>query len=306
MSLTFNVPQGLSLNIKKIDGYRITSVFQPGVGYANNFYIYVVERQGPGGTLTPLPIGSGGAPQRGELHFAATNRKYVFRDIDLLAVHTRVDWTERTRFLEFQYKAEITDLPGRESHGISYEFYDTAQNQNPAGSLRNEYRYSLEPNAVDLDKYDNLISFAECQSRDVAMNVDIVRFRSTPNQKNSWLRKSLELSKRQADGSAREEDSWDIKFTQVPRSGVLAIAHSKLQALYVDHSAGHLVDYPQRSVDAIADTVGKTVADVRTHFSARIESAAMSKLQFQFSSNEVVETATLAFKQHTHLELDVK
>ena len=58
MSLKFTRPQAVcQIAWKRMDGYRITAAFKPGVGFSNSFYIYVVERQGPGDPLVPIPMG---------------------------------------------------------------------------------------------------------------------------------------------------------------------------------------------------------------------------------------------------------
>jgi len=303
MSLKFDVPNGVSIAWPRIDGYRITGVFRPGVGFGNNFYIYVVERQGPGDLLAPIDIGPGGKIQRGELQFAATDRKYVFRDINLLSVQTRASWKERVRLLEFAYESAISDPPGgAQGQGISYELHDNAKDQLAPGSLRDQYKYSLG------GSYDNLFSFSQWQSRDQARDIDLIRFSSRPNEKNSWLNKIIELSKSLASGSARPTDYWDIKFTQAKNNSIV-VQHSRLQAFYLDHSAGHLLDFPLRSLDSVSESaLQNSVVDVRLHFSSNARPAEdpIRSLQFQPSSNEVVETATLAFKQNTNLDLPVK
>ena len=168
------------------------------------------------------------------------------------------------------------------------------------GSLRDQYKYALDGNL------ENLYGFSQLQSRDQARNVDLARFSSRPNQKNSWLDQVIQLSKKLVQGGVQQGSYWQVKFTQAPKNQII-VPRNSLQALYVDHSAGHLLDYPLHSLSAMSESALQgTIVDLRLHFSANSNPGKLHEsLQFQPSKNDVIETATLVFTPNTNVDLTV-
>lgn len=281
MALTAKFP-GATFE-RLVTGYRISTCLRPGIGFGDDFYVYVCVRADPRKNPGSIHFKADAVP-RGTLQLAGgSGVEYTFPDLDLVGVDVFANQAQRTRVLEFRYDRDVS--------GES-TFKPTLANNSARkverARLGRDFEFKLG------EEKESLLAFA---SRQTPQGAAAFRFSSLANNAgNSWLTKILEL----------KNDWHDF---EIPVGDLrLKVLQDAVDRIYVDESYGDMLNQP---LPGLLSMINADQTNQVVRFASRAESAEdllRRQLDDRINFNvgvDVVQTATFVFKHGSASELAV-
>ena len=294
IKVRFKPLKGSEFTLVKVGGYRITTCITEVGGLRDNFRIYVFERYAASQPLKPIGMPSTGGNLVGTLTLTGAGREYEFSGIQFSRIDTVITHRERVRLLEFKYEstAEASDkkIP------CELKVPDQKSATLDGKQLGDDYKYALAGFS------EHLLGFRAQQSS----GQSLLRFTSEFNDKNSWLRKIIELNESAVDNNDNIPE-FDVKF----RGGTIQVKPGDLEVFFVDESYGALLGYQIPPFSHIAAAI------TSKQYSALLPvtlTAPSPKIYVQdynandFSAGDLdncIQTATIVFNNGAYRDLQV-
>ncbi len=291
-----------SMKFERIEGYRISTCWNPSAGFQGHFYVYLWERTDATTPLKmPVEIPRESEAPRDKLQIADEWRTYVFDNIDLSCVEVGANRRERFRLVEFRYNPEEIDYgPCPVSLNNKSE-----QHVLKKANLKDHYTYKID------DGIEHLLGFEARLSPSAAC---VLRFSTLRNKFNSFLVKLLDANAQRAT-SEEGVKPYTIQFSQGIDGGI-EVTQENVIRIYTMENYGELRNWPVYSLD---DVVSFASADEKAEHApelARLSLAAStdgtlllrdSEEQFRAAQLDphTVETATFVFRPGIYQDLKI-
>ena len=218
---------------KEIQGYRIRAKFVPELGFADQFYVYIVTQLSSELKLTPIAFKPDTGLRTGTLQIKGDDPKfqYEFSGTRLTAAQTLTTRRQRMQIVEFQVKFQTGSADNLQPE-LSFS-HAGKHAVSPDDRLKGDYQVNVGGGgAEELLGFESVIS----ESRK-----NLFTFTLRRNSKNSWLEAAYDLHKHVAGG----DNDWKLDVTgfQALSKG-LTVNSQTLSAMLVDESWGVASAWP--------------------------------------------------------------
>ena len=239
------------LSLRNVLGYRISAQLNRASGFAQQFYVYLLEtmdpRPRPGTvryTFDPVKFPDNGVPAVKDLELVTGCRTYKMGGLELLRVTTGFTRAKRYRFWELRF--------GANEPNVSME----TSGEDP-GSLPD--RQGLYTARVAKAEAVHLLAFEASQS---AIQQNVLRLSKTKDRSVSWI-KALIDSQRGASPGTIEKFEIEISTKQ------FEVNNANLERLLVEESGGAFLASEFRSPGLDESAAPNAGAVERVHLRSR-------------------------------------
>lgn len=286
------------LKFERLEGYRISTCWNPAAGFQGHFYVYLWERTDATTPFkTPVALEREKEAPRGTLQIADEWRTYVFNNIDLSSAEVGANRRERFRLVEFRYNPEEIDY-AQSPVSLTNK---SEKHVLMKGNLKDHYTYKLD------DQIEHLLGFSTRISPSAAC---VLRFSTLRNKFNCFLEKILTCNEQRATTQSGVKP-YSIQFSQ-GLNGAIEVTQENLLRVYTAENYGELRHLAAPSLD---DVVGHAFSDdapelARFHLEGTTDGTLLqreSELQFRAAQIDphTVETATYVFAAGAYQDLKI-